>query len=239
VIAAFYIAAWFTIFLLAVTYLTAVPDEFDNFGFSKLDIRIVRNFQACIRAACFKLFRRDVRFRAGEKTTKALRKAILTFSDTQLVTGVSIGIVGLARLCEITQYHFTTVMSLCLAASLAHSMTFSFVGHYITQNVFFRTWRAIAMIIFGALLCVTWAVTGSNNWNEVYGVPALCGYTILGQNLGPPATISLTILYWFLLRGWAYALTVLFPGLVQAKWILFVLSTTWWMARLCDVLEKG
>jgi hypothetical protein len=86
-------------------------------------------------------------------------------------------------------------MSLCLAASLAHSMTFSFVGHYITQNVFFRTWRAIAMIIFGALLCVILAMTGSNNWNEVYGLPALCGYINLGQNLGPPATISLTILY--------------------------------------------
>ena len=186
VIAAFYIAAWVTIALLAVTYFTAAPDEFDNFGFSKLDVRVVGNFQAFIRAASSKLFRRGIRCRAGEKTTKALQKAILTFSDTLLVTGLSIGVVGVSRLCEITQYHFTTVQNLCLAASLAHSMTFSFIGHYITQNVFFRTWRAIAMIIFGALLCVIWTVTGNNDWNEVYGLPALCGYKSLGQNFHHP-----------------------------------------------------
>ena len=128
VIAAFYVAAWVTIILLTITYFTSAPEEFNNFGFSKLDIRVVKNGQTIVQSVSWRLFRRRAQIRAGAKTAKALQKAILLLSDQQLITGVSIGIVGLARVCEITQYHFNTAMNLSLAASVAHSMTFSFIG---------------------------------------------------------------------------------------------------------------
>ncbi|RFU26545.1 hypothetical protein B7463_g9807, partial [Scytalidium lignicola] len=227
VIAAFYIAALATVIILTVTYFSSSPEEFDNFGFSKLDVLIVNSFQRWIHP------------RARPKTTQALQKAILILSDQQLITGVSISIVSLARLCKVTQYHFNIAINLSLAASIAHSMTFSFVEQYVKQNIFFRTWRAIAMIIFGALILVIWIVTGSNDWLEVYGQPALCGYKNLGQNFGPPAATSLAILYWFLLREWVLAVTVLIPSFTKAGWMLTLLSTTFWLAQLCDLLQKA
>jgi hypothetical protein len=239
VIAAFYVAAWVTVILLTIYYFASAPDEFDNFGSSKLDIRIVKNWQVFIQFTFLRLFRQQIQARASPKTTKALQKAILLLSDQQLITGVSIAIVGLARLCEITQYHFNTVLNLSLAASIAHSMTFSFVEQYIKQNAFFRIWRAIAMLLFGALLLGTWTVTGSNDWLEVYGLPALCGYENLGQAFGAPATISLALLYWFLVRGWAYGVTVLFPNLTELNWLLFILSSSFWLTKICEILQKA
>jgi hypothetical protein len=239
VIASFYLAAWITLLLLTITYFTSAPEEFDNFGFSILDIRVVKACQTFVERVLWKLWNKPFSLRAGEKTEKALQKAILLLSDQQLITGASICIVGLARLCVITQYHFNTILNLCLAASAAHSMTFSFVATYIKQNVFFRTWRAIAMLLFGMLLVGVWTVTGSRNWLEVYGLPALCGYKNIRQGFGGPALTSLVILYWFLIRGWAYALTVLFPGLVAAESVLLILSTTFWAAKVCGFLQWG
>lgn len=94
------------------------------------------------------------------------------------------------------------------------------------------------MLLFGALLLVLWTVTGSNDWLEVYGMPALCGYQNLSQDFGPPATTSLAILYWFLLRGWAFSWTVLFPHHSKLPWILKALSTNFWLGKICDFFEK-
>jgi hypothetical protein len=89
------------------------------------------------------------------------------------------------------------------------------------------------------LLVGVWAVTGSLKGLEVYGLPALCGYKNIRQGFGGPALTSLVILYWFLIRGWAYALTVLFPGLVAAESVLPILSTTFWSAKVCEFLQWG
>ncbi|KAE8446002.1 hypothetical protein EG329_012641 [Mollisiaceae sp. DMI_Dod_QoI] len=230
VIASFYFAAWTTVILLTVEYLIAPPHEFANFGRSQLDIRFVKKIQHVSKM--------KAEAKAKAKTRKALQKAILLLSDQQLITGISITIVGLARLCQITQYHFTTVQNLALAASVAHSMTFGSVEQYIEQKSFFRIWRAIGMLLFGVLLLVLWIVTGNNNWINVYGMPALCGYQNLSQGFGPPATTSLAILYWFLLRGWVFSLTVLFPHYNKLPWILKALSTNFWLGKICDFLEK-
>lgn len=94
------------------------------------------------------------------------------------------------------------------------------------------------MLLFGALLLVLWTVTGSNDWLKVYGMPTLCGYQNLSQDFGSPATASLAILYWFLLRGWAFSLTVLFPYHSKLPWVLNALSTNFWLGKICDFLEK-
>lgn len=238
-IASFYVAAWATLLLLTIVYITSPPEEYDNFGFSKLDIRFVRSSQSLIQKVLLRLCRQPYQVKAGPKTAKALQKAILALSDQQLVTSVSMSIVSLARLCEITQYHFNTIINLSLAAALAHSMTLSCVEYYIKQNVFFRTWRAIAMILSGGLLIALWVVTGSNDWLEVYGLPALCGFKNLRQDFSAPATTSLAILYWFLLKTWVYAITVLLPSLAPVEWFLLILSTSWWLARICALLQKA
>lgn len=226
VITSFYVSAWITVLVLAVEYIIAPPAEFANYGRSQFDKRFIKTIQNVSK------------MKSKPKTRKALQKSILLLSDQQLITGISIAVVGLARLCQITQYHFTTVQNLAVAAAVAHSMTFNTVKQYIEQNRFFRTWRAIGMLLFGALLMTVWTVTGSNDWLEVYGMPALCGFQNLRQDFGPPATTSLALLYWFLLRGWAFSWTVLFPNNNGLPWLLKLLSTNFWLGKICDFLEK-
>lgn len=146
------------------------------------------------------------------------------------------GIAGLIKHCEITQYHFNTVINLVLAATVAHFMTFSFIEHFIFENSFFRIWRAIAMMLLGALCYGIWVVTGNNNWLSVYGLPAQCGYDNLGDGFGPPAVLSLGMLYWFLIRGYAYSFTVLIPASTKLQMFSVVLSSTFWLAQICKYL---
>jgi len=195
VVASFYVAAWATVLMVAIAYFVSAPEAFDNDGFSKLDHWLVGTVQFWIRTLFSRLFRRPMNPRLSTKTLETLHKAILVLSDQQLITGLAISLVGLARICQISQYHFNTVINLAFAANLAHSLTFSFVEEYVTGNVFFRTWRAVAMLLFGVLLFGMMIVRGGNDWLNWYGAPALCGYQNLGQSFAPPASTCLVLVF--------------------------------------------
>ncbi|KFZ04171.1 hypothetical protein V502_10354 [Pseudogymnoascus sp. VKM F-4520 (FW-2644)] len=216
-IAAFYTASFLTVIILTATYITSDLGTFTNFGFCKLD----ENFFA---------------YKQKKNFHEALRKATLVLSDQQLLTGVAMAIAGLIKHCEITQYHFNTVINLVLAATIAHSMTFSFIADYTSENSFFRIWRALAMLLLGALCMGIFIVTGNNNWLSVYGLPAQCGYDNLRDGFSPPATISLGLLYWFLIRGYAFSFTVLIPTSKAAQLFSVFLSSAFWLAKICKYI---
>jgi hypothetical protein len=237
-IASFYTAAWLTIVFLAVAFFIT-GTTFDEDVFCELDQRFILRLHQLCRFLTQKIF--GHKLARGDETMlrikKGLQTAILILSDQQLITSAAISIVGLSRHCTITEYHFNTVINLALCASLAHSLTFPFVENHVMQNAFFRIWRAIAMLAVGALLMGTWVVTGSNDWLTVYGLPAQCGFDNLGQNFGPPATVSLGLLYWFLLRGYLFSLWILMPRVGVIKVIGLLLSTTFWLELICNVLH--
>lgn len=235
-IAAFYTASFLTVIVLTATYITSDPRTFTNFGFCKLDENFVRSLQELGTNIAIRISFK-VRPRTKENFYEALRKATLVLSDQQLLTGVAMAVAGLIKHCEITQYHFNTVINLVLAATVAHSMTFSFISDYIFQNSFFRIWRALAMLLLGALCMGILIVTGNNNWLSVYGLPAQCGYDNLGDGgFRPPATISLGLLYWFLVRGYAFSFTVLIPTSKAVQLFCVFLSSAFWLAKICKYL---
>jgi len=237
-IASFYAAAWLTIVLLAFAFFIA-GTTFDDDVFCQLDKRFILRLHQLWQYLTQMIF--GHKLPRSDETVQRIRKglqtAILILSDQQLITGAAISIVGLSRHCNITEYHFNTVINLALCASLAHSLTFPFVEHHVMQNGFFRIWRAIAMLLLGALLMGTWVVTGSNDWLIVYGLPAQCGFDNLGRDFGPPATVSLGILYWFLLRGYLFSLWILMPSVNVIDTIGQLLSTTFWLELICKVVR--
>ncbi|KFY43574.1 hypothetical protein V495_03871, partial [Pseudogymnoascus sp. VKM F-4514 (FW-929)] len=234
-IAAFFATSFLTIIVLAATYITSDPRRFADNGFSKLDELVVDHLQTlgtkiAIRTSI------NVRTQTKENFDESLRKATLVLSDQQLLTGTAMAIAGLIRHCDITQYHFDTVLSLVLAAAVAHIMTFSLIKDYISQNSFFRIWRAVAMALFGALCFGIFIVAGNNNWVKVYGLPAQCGYDNLGEGFGPPASASLGLLYWFFIQGYSYSLTVLVPTSTKLRTFNHILNATAYFAQICKYL---
>ena len=233
VIAAFYIAAFTTMLLLTATYIASSPERFEQFKFCALDKRIVTQFQATIRS---------LQNLSGSKTSDAIEKAVLILSDQHLITGASMLIVGMARLQSLTQYHYNTVINLAFAATTSHAQTLTFVIWHIEGQKFFRIWRAFVMILSIILLIAIFAPTGSNDWLEDFGLPAICGFKNLGQGFGPPASISLILLYWFLLRQATSALDLLFtnsPTAAILSAFMNKMGFTYLLGILCQLLQRS
>jgi hypothetical protein len=234
-VTAFFTASFLTIIVLAATYITSDPRRFADNGFSKLDEVFVSHLQETGTKVAIKTSF-SVHAQTKENFYEALRKAALVLSDQQLLTGTAMGLAGLIKHCEITQYHFNTVLNLILAAAVAHTMTFTLIEGYISQNSFFRIWRAVAMVIFGALCFGIFIVVGNNNWMKVYGLPAQCGYDGLGDGFGLPASASLGLLYWFFIQGYSYSLTVLVPASTTLRVFNDILSPTTYLVQICKYL---
>lgn len=95
--------------------------------------------------------------RVSERWTEALQKAVLVFSDQQIITGIAILVAGFAGWEHISVYHWQVVVYLAWMSSNVHLTSLTFLRGYLQKNKVLRLWRLAGMtILFGLLFTSLW-----------------------------------------------------------------------------------
>ena len=128
----------------------------------------------------------------------ALGKAILVYSDQQLITGTAILVRAFTQLrCGISAYHWQIVVYLAWFSSLTHSTPLEAPRQYSRDRPLLRSWRASFMLFVVVRLMIALLPVGDAWWlhrEAPYaaltsgGSAALCQYRRLMPE-GPKALI--------------------------------------------------
>lgn len=143
---AFFISAWLTFFFVLIT--SFFVEAFPRDGISELDEHLVRGARRLK-----KYIRLPFAQREGPVSLDAIQQIALALSDQRLVTGASIFMVGYARHCSNTQYHFAIAYSLGTTSSTTHQSTFMIVQDILVNDLFKKAWRMVWIVIILALNC--------------------------------------------------------------------------------------
>ena len=127
-------------------------------------------------------FLRTIRWTAHSEWKEPLGKAVLMFSDQQIVTGIALLASGYSQLPNgLDAYHWQIVVYLAWFSSFTHLTTLTVLRNYFEENPATRLWRIILMIVTVSLLGVALLPTGNQWWLSNYeensitlGVPAIC-----------------------------------------------------------------
>lgn len=118
--------------------------------------------------------------RLTAKWGKAIQKAVLSFSDQQAVTGISILASGYSQLkCGLSVYHWVTIVNLAWFSSLTHLTTLTVLRKYFQTRPALRLWRLIGMGATVVMLGVALGSTGfttDNHSDLPANFPAWCLY---------------------------------------------------------------
>ena len=124
------------------------------------------------------------------KWTKATTAALLTYSDTQVITGIAILLAGYWQTsCGISVYHWEVITNLAWFSSVTHIATLTSLREYFQRRSTLAYCHITAMGINLILLGVasppanyhTWIDKPSQSYHS-YGLPAKCFYE---QQPGP------------------------------------------------------
>lgn len=83
-------------------------------------------------------------------SVEAIEKIAFALSDQQLITGISIFIVGFARHCVITQYHFYVVYLLGTLSFSTHQSTMMILRKKLRECHWMRWWRLVGIFLIFA-----------------------------------------------------------------------------------------
>lgn len=110
-----------------------------------------------------------------------LRKAILMYSDQQIITGLALLISAYTQLASnITSYHWQLAVYLAWLSSFTHLCCLTVLRQTFRENKWIRNLRLLLMVVNLGLLISTLVPTGYNGWlyNESVGaIPARCYLT--------------------------------------------------------------
>ena len=114
------------------------------------------------------------------KYSIALQEAVLTFSDSQVITGIAILISGYTQLHGgLAAYHWQIVVDLAWFSSITHLTTLTCLRRYFRDKPTPRLLRLVCMGIIAVMLTCALASTGYWN-NDISllknGYPAQCFY---------------------------------------------------------------
>ena len=196
VLIGFTASAYLTLLLVLIHYVMGCVREQD---LNVLDERFLRTI------------RRMARFAPSPEWKEPLGKAVLMFSDQQIVTGIALLASGYSQLPSgLDAYHWQMVVYLAWFSSFTHLMTLTVLRNYFQDYPSTRLWRIIFMIVTVSLLGVALIPTGNQWWlytdgygSVTSGTPALCffqGRSFYEQNLGagaqgPSMIISISVLF--------------------------------------------
>lgn len=107
-----------------------------------------------------------------EKTS--FQRGILSLLDSAIITGVAVLIVGFAKHCTITQYHFNIVSDLGWLAAGVLGGTVQVIAPYLNQRRAACHWRAIIMVTLNVLVIVSFVISSNNAFATVFGQPVQC-----------------------------------------------------------------
>ena len=107
---------------------------------------------------------------------QTLRKAILAYSDQQLVTGIALLASGYAQIrCGLSSYHWQIIVYLAWFSTLTHLTTLTFLRQYFRYNAIARVWRIVLMLLLVTMLFIALLPTGDSQfWGEFLEAPILC-----------------------------------------------------------------
>ena len=84
--------------------------------------------------------------RASDKWSEALQNAVLTFSDLQIVTSISLAVSGYSQVdCQLTVYDAELIVDLIWFSSITHLATLTSLRRYFRGRPALRLWRMICM----------------------------------------------------------------------------------------------
>ena len=121
-----------------------------------------------------------------------LDRAVLMFSDQQLITGLAIQISGYSQLSptseSISANDWQLMVYTTWFASLTHLTTLTSRRQYFRELSKARLWRVVLMTLLMSLLVVALLPTGNvawlefvSNWNTTAGIPARCFFQAIGR----------------------------------------------------------
>ena len=168
---------------------------------------------------------RMAHFAPSSEWKTPLRKAVLMFSDQQIVTGIALLASGYSQLPSgLDAYHWQMLVYLAWFSSFTHLTTLTVLRGYFQDHPATRSWRVFFMLVTVALLGIALLPTGNQFWLNDYlhniqtsGVPALCFFQgrnfnkqtfgLSTSNQGPPMIISILVLSF----GYATRMVKLWP----------------------------
>jgi hypothetical protein len=90
---------------------------------------------------------------------------VLSMSDLQIVTGISILVSGFASLrCGLSAYHWQVLVYLAWFSSITHLSALSFLRNYLYNHQTERLLRLISMFLFIVMLLIAMLPTGNFTW---------------------------------------------------------------------------
>lgn len=117
------------------------------------------------------------------KWNKALETAVITFSDTQVVTGVAILLCGYIQIpLGISSYHWQVVVALAWFSALTHLLTLLSLREYFRTHFEMAVLRAILMGFVMVLLAAALGSTGFISQNRTTATPAICLFSSSRRN---------------------------------------------------------
>jgi hypothetical protein len=116
-----------------------------------------------------------------ERWSSALNDTIVSFSDQQIVTGISVVIGGLSQLqWGISSYHWQAVVNLAWFSTVTHLITLTVLRDQRSSDIHLKSLRAVGMgALMVLLLCAMWPVgylTTSAFTQPSEAFPAWCLY---------------------------------------------------------------
>lgn len=129
--------------------------------------------------------------RPSSKWGPGLRKLVLVFSDTQLVTGIAILGGAFSQLrCGMQLYSWQIMVYLAWFSSCTHMSTLTVLRSYFREHQVLRISRLVGMLITIVMLTVALVPTASPNWEILQWydgstVPVLCCYKWITNNVSP------------------------------------------------------
>lgn len=201
--------------------------------------------------------RRFIKPPSTTRFSSTLRKAVLMYSDQQLVTGIALLVGGFSQLqYGLDAYHWRILVYLVWFSSLTHLTTLTVLRQYFRDNPALRSWRAVFMLVTVIMLGVALVPTGNSIWSHrppysvdprLAGIPVLCFYkpdapSYAGHTgaLGPISGMIVSVLVLFI--GYLTRLIKLSRKATAFSkyWLRTAPGTTWkrWLAK-CGRIDRS
>ena len=195
---------------------------------------------------CLRTIRRRAHFAPSPNWKMPLGKAVLLFSDQQIVTGIALLTSGYSQLPRgLDAYHWQIVVYLTWFSSFTHLTTLTVLRNYFQEYPATRLWRIFFMIVTVLLLGVALLPTGNRWWlsglysdgYDTSGISASCFFhrrnfnkQIFGLSAstqGPSMIISILVLFF----GYVTRMVKLLPGASK-------FTRHWLRVKSGDIIKK-
>lgn len=101
----------------------------------------------------------------GSLLTHLKLKCILSMSDIQIVTGLSVLISGYSQLhCGLSTFYWQIIVCLAWFSTLTHLSCLTLLRNHLYNHTLERGWRLCAMAVLASLLTIGLAFTGNYGW---------------------------------------------------------------------------